>query len=540
MNNSNIANILKHVCISVQKNDGDLVSLYNATKTSSKNREYFCIECKEQAMLKEGQIKIRHFSHYPGSSCTFFERKGESMMHLKMKEVVKLYLEKGGYISVIQNECQKHPKQINLEDGDKVVLEYISPDRTWIADICIVDSSNTPKKIIEIYHSHKTEVDRPYDWVELSTRDIGRFCDEQFNLNDMKNIRISDYHKSQYQSSPIPFQITKRYIIYNDGKKVKNHYKTTTFDMFKRYSFYRREDFSHCFKRAIENYEYEYISYISILMSLVYIEVDEMREIVRLGGYSLECDECCEIVYDRLISRNEKNKEYKIMKDKEEFDKKQKELEERVDKDRLYKEEMEKYRLHKIKMKELEDKNKHIEEVKSYLDRQLKYKTFFMDGGIMSDVKKCNEGHVSIVPIKFDRDTMHIIINAHLAEFDKSIDGFEIDPYIIIYDTLTNSFFNRIFLDDIYVDNGQCFVKYPICKEECTECIKLDKKEQFLKKLPERFKEIKKELKLNEIEIEKISKSENPDFNKIRELRKQTSDITLEKNKIIKNIKRNM
>ena len=58
--------------------------------------------------------------------------------------------------------------------------------------------------------------------------------------------------------------------------------------------------------------------------------------------------------------------------------------------------------------------------------------------------------------------------------------------------------------------------------------------------MPERFKEIKKELRLNEIEIEKITKSDKPDFNRIRELRKQIADLTLEKNNIIKNLKREM
>lgn len=100
----------------------------------------------------------------------------------------------------------------------------------------------------------------------------------------------------------------------------------------------------------------------------------------------------------------------------------------------------------------------------------------------MFDVKKCNEGHESVFPIKFNKDTMHIIINAHLAEFDKSINGFEIDPYIIIYDTISNSV-NRIYLDNIYCDyydnNGRCCVEYQICKEDCAECIKISKKNNY-------------------------------------------------------------
>ena len=500
-----INDILRHVCISVQKEDGELISLYNATKSSSKNKEYFCIECNEQVMLKEGKIKTRHFAHYPGSTCTFFERKGESMMHLTMKEIVKEFLEKGGTLDIMQNECNRHMIKIKLEEGDKVVLEYISSDRAWIADICILDSTGQPKQIIEICHSHKTE-DRPYDWVEFSTRDLNKFCDiDKYILTDSKLIFIRDIRDNNLTS---PIHVTKKKITYDDGTQRKNPYKSNTFH----HSFYRKKDLP------------------LKIQQLYYLTIEDIHYCLLCNYCKKDCIKCWEDLYEKLLVKNNEKRESDM---KQEDEKKQKEEEYQRKKEEEYqrKKEEEKrrkelYEKWEKQREEQLEKEKKKQVIRYSLDTQLKYKKFFYSGGKMIRNKICEEEHETKSHIEFDKNKHIIIINAHLLELNYEIQ----EKFVIIYNTFTQTF-QRLNIIEIEIESGYIYNEY-INSNECKECIKKNKKEMLKNNLPERFQHIKKEIKGIELEIETINKSDKPNFNMLRDLRKRVADLQTESKEI--------
>jgi len=465
-----INDILRHVCISVQKEDGELISLYNATKSSSKNKEYFCIECNEQVMLKEGKIKTRHFAHYPGSTCTFFERKGESMMHLKMKEIVKEFLEKGGTLDIMQNECNRHMITIKLEEGDKVVIEYISPDRTWIADICILDTTG-PKQIIEICHSHKTE-DRPYDWVEFSTKDLNKFFDDKDILTDSKRIFIKDI-KDIRDNLTSPIHVTKKSITYNDGIQRRNPYKSNTFY----HSFYRKKDLP------------------LNIQQLYYLTIEDIHYCLERNCCQKNCIKCWEDLYDKLLVKNNEKKQ----------------REEKLEK----------------------EKKKQI--IRYSLDTQLKYKKFFYSGGKMILNKICEEEHETKSHIDFDKNKHIIIINAHLLELNYEIQEKFVIIYNTFTQTFHRLNIIKIekesgyiYIYNEYINSNECD---ECIKKNKKEMLK-NMKEMLNINLPQRFQHIKKEIKGFELEIEMINKSDKPNFSMLRGLRKRVADLQTESKEI--------
>lgn len=58
---------------------GEDVLAWNAPQ----GEECFCPECEEMLFIKDGALKITHFSHYPDSSCSYGE--GEGVRHQMLK-----------------------------------------------------------------------------------------------------------------------------------------------------------------------------------------------------------------------------------------------------------------------------------------------------------------------------------------------------------------------------------------------------------------------------------------------------------------------
>lgn len=63
----------------------------NGTKLSATDaitvggEDFFCPGCGTKVILRNGLVKIEHFSHNPGNSCTYA---GESMLHIQMKSQI--------------------------------------------------------------------------------------------------------------------------------------------------------------------------------------------------------------------------------------------------------------------------------------------------------------------------------------------------------------------------------------------------------------------------------------------------------------------
>lgn len=135
--------------------------------------DYYCIECHQRLLLKHGPIIPPYFSHRVDTSCEFFNRTGESSAHKLGKFIVKDFIDARRIITMKSTCCLCTASQdltITYRDTMQCELEYFT-DRTWIADVAILDSGGL-LFIIEIMHTHKTTKDRPVEWYEVSASDV--------------------------------------------------------------------------------------------------------------------------------------------------------------------------------------------------------------------------------------------------------------------------------------------------------------------------------------------------------------------------------
>lgn len=74
----------------------EVVTLLNLSREEIeqlKGRKYFCPVCCQPVRIKNGKIKLPHFSHYNQSSCSIYSE-GETREHLALKEVFVKWCEK--------------------------------------------------------------------------------------------------------------------------------------------------------------------------------------------------------------------------------------------------------------------------------------------------------------------------------------------------------------------------------------------------------------------------------------------------------------
>lgn len=89
---------------------------------ANKDESYYCPSCEEELVLRQGEIKIHHFSHMAETGCAYSV--GETQKHILMKKNI---------YQILQNS--NHYK--------KIELEYKIDDK--IADVYLINRSN--KKI---------------------------------------------------------------------------------------------------------------------------------------------------------------------------------------------------------------------------------------------------------------------------------------------------------------------------------------------------------------------------------------------------------
>jgi hypothetical protein len=179
-------------------------SVYVLPARASKGRSYKCADCNQRVILRQGNVRIHHFSHFtPTTRCNFYENAGESESHKHAKLLMSNWLREkrsitfswqcqaqtySGTCGTYQSGCTEHA--IEYKDGDEVIIEYRDLDRKYTADVAVLNGGSV-RYIIEIKHSHQTTTNvRPEPWFEVNTKD-DEFHDES-DAKDFENCRMNE------------------------------------------------------------------------------------------------------------------------------------------------------------------------------------------------------------------------------------------------------------------------------------------------------------------------------------------------------------
>ncbi|MGX7148249.1 competence protein CoiA [Enterococcus ureasiticus] len=91
--------------------DKEIVTLLNLSREKIeqlKGKNYFCPACSDPVRIKNGKVKLPHFSHYSNSTCSMYSE-GETVEHLALKEAFAKWCEKEG----IEYELEKYLPELN-------------------------------------------------------------------------------------------------------------------------------------------------------------------------------------------------------------------------------------------------------------------------------------------------------------------------------------------------------------------------------------------------------------------------------------------
>lgn len=150
---------------------------YIHPSTASKNdREYSCIDCKEDVILCRGDIIRPYFRHFAYTNCNFYDRPSESQIHKDAKLFIKNYIENNKEICIERLCRYKHVTTylFDLQDCQgKIEYKMYYNSQVKYADVVVLRNGQLTG-IFEIYNTHKTkENDRPEPWFDLDVKSLG-------------------------------------------------------------------------------------------------------------------------------------------------------------------------------------------------------------------------------------------------------------------------------------------------------------------------------------------------------------------------------
>ena len=151
-------------------------NLFTIPFEASKKDKYICPDCKEDVILKKGDIKKPHFAHFSHSKCVYYDHPNESEIHKTAKYLLKNIFQTA--IVIILKNCCSCGKKDNIEletlkcpifkteeELDKTILFNGSK---IIPDTALFDGEQL-KYIFEILFTHKTSAEnRPEPWFEFN------------------------------------------------------------------------------------------------------------------------------------------------------------------------------------------------------------------------------------------------------------------------------------------------------------------------------------------------------------------------------------
>ncbi len=154
-------------------------NIYYSPIEALKGKSYKCNDCGNRVILRKGAVRVPHFAHYvQTNTCSYYDHPSESQIHKDAKMLMAKLLSEKKNIQFVwlcdyprcktQSDCyafQEVPTII-YKEGDEVVLEYRDKDNKWVADIAVVNNGDV-RYIIEIKHTHGTDLGRPEPWFEV-------------------------------------------------------------------------------------------------------------------------------------------------------------------------------------------------------------------------------------------------------------------------------------------------------------------------------------------------------------------------------------
>jgi hypothetical protein len=140
----------------IHKKTGNFVLVQNAINTEG----YNCSGCGNDVILRQGDIRVHHFSHLVDSdSC-------ESDIHKSAKTLLKYILDNKIelFIKLNSKQCRCNLKfEYDEQCISKIEHRFCYKNgeynniKNGIADLAYIDENNEVKFIFEIYHTHKTK-----------------------------------------------------------------------------------------------------------------------------------------------------------------------------------------------------------------------------------------------------------------------------------------------------------------------------------------------------------------------------------------------
>lgn len=145
---------------------------YITVRDAIRNEHYDCIGCDERVILKSGEIRKRHFSHYAQTTCTYYDDPNESQTHKDMKYKIAQRLKNKDLLQFTllcnAGTCggEYQMDVIEYKDGDEIIIDYKHDN--FIADVAVLNKGEI-RYIIEIKQTTTTTNDWPEPWYAISS-----------------------------------------------------------------------------------------------------------------------------------------------------------------------------------------------------------------------------------------------------------------------------------------------------------------------------------------------------------------------------------
>lgn len=181
-------------------NRGDLVHIDNAER----DVDYLCPACGTLLLIKQGEVRTRHFSHPATSSCST-----ESVQHILAKRLLMDAIQAnsdGKQVLHLLRSCSTCgiQEQVPIPEGTFSSSDAEVPINGFIVDVVGYRKEGAPLGI-EVYHSHRVSPMKKrhlsIPWIELLAIDV---IETPFQWNPTQ-FRLKNYVCTQCRN---PYQVS--------------------------------------------------------------------------------------------------------------------------------------------------------------------------------------------------------------------------------------------------------------------------------------------------------------------------------------------